>query len=115
MSVKIKIDTPECDRLLAVREKSQVIGEFLDWLREKGWVIATGHAHDDTCYIDGKRFCGAVEGDLVRVLFNTEKLLAEFFGIDLEKVERERRALLQGCRSARDIEAELEPRKQKGA
>ncbi len=75
------IDTPECDRMLAVREQSQAIGEFLDWLdEEKGvelMVLGDGGASYEPFY------------------FNTNKLLAEFFDIDLDKVDKEQRAILE--------------------
>lgn len=93
MNVQVSIKTPECERMAAVREKSQAIGEFLEWLREeKGWTIAEEYGNSDR---------------LLPVRYSTEALLAEFFGIDLNKVERERRAILEGCRSTRRIEDEL--------
>lgn len=85
---------PECDKLAAVREKSQMIGNFLDWLgSEKKIVLASYHDVDWTDE-DG------IEIDQVLFTTNTtpEKLLAEFFHIDLRKVEQERQQMLKSIR-----------------
>lgn len=71
--------TPELDKMLAVNDKSQVIGEFLDWLRNDRDIIFAKY-HKDELYPEYS---------------SIEKLLAEFFGIDLKKIEEERRAILK--------------------
>lgn len=75
---------PECDRLSEVAPYSQKIGEFLDWCRaEKGWLLA-----------------GLTdEGDIGPVIYSVTKVLAEFFRIDLDKVEEERRSILEYIRA----------------
>lgn len=79
--------TPECDKMKAVKPKSQAIGEFLEWLAdEKGYAICENTR-------------GARE-DWVPIRFNIEEILAEFFEIDLEKVEKERRAILAALAEA---------------
>lgn len=75
---------PECEKLRAVKEKSQAIGEFLDWLSSQGIVLAAWNT-------DG---CDRLE--LRRG--SIEELLAEYFNIDLDKVETEKRALLDDLR-----------------
>lgn len=76
---------PECEKLKAASPKSQAIGEFLDWLEaEKGVQLARYPE-------DSER--------LVPFSFSTERLLAEFFGIDLDKVEDERRAMLSSLQN----------------
>jgi hypothetical protein len=88
----IDMNTPECDRMLAVKEKSQLIGEFLDWLGSQGLTIC--RLRDVTC--DGE------EIDPQQYLPNREsieQLLARFFSIDLVKVEAERRKILEDLRS----------------
>ena len=65
--------TPECDRLHAVVDKSQVIGKFLEW------------------------FCLEHQVVLPKSINN---LLAEFFDIDEEKVEQEKRTILEQLRRA---------------
>jgi hypothetical protein len=64
---------PECEKLSAARPKSQVIGEFLEWL-----------ASEKEIHLDQS----------VRL----EDLLAEFFGIDQNKLEKERRMMLDNLR-----------------
>lgn len=61
-------DTPTLDRMLEIQEQSELCGEFLFLYK---------YAVFESDYI------------------NKEKLLAEFFGIDLEEAEREKEQLLQ--------------------
>lgn len=77
---------PECDRLIAVSEESNKISEFLDWLSYKHYYIAEE--------------CGNL-GSLVRVSESIQQLLANYFEIDLKKVEYERRSLLAEARANR--------------
>lgn len=77
---------PEHDKMADVHDKSQAIGEFVDWLSERGYVLAT---------VQGARL---VEGRP-----RTESLLAKFFGIDLEVVEQEKRAMLDQLRAANGL------------
>lgn len=74
--------TPECDKLLAVRDKSQLLGEFIEWLSENDMSI---------CDKSLDVVCEPLNHDI-------EKLLARFFNIDLAKVEVERREVLAYCR-----------------
>ena len=76
----------ELDKMSAVKEKSQAIGEFLEWLRsEKGYFLAVD--------------AGEREGGPYMANYNIEQLLAEFFEIDLNKVEQEKRAMLDQLRA----------------
>ena len=59
------MNTPTLDKMLEIQEQSELCGEFLDW------------------------FLGA------RDYINKERLLAEFFDIDLEEAEKEKEQLLQ--------------------
>lgn len=82
---------PECEKLADVSEKSNLIGEFLEWLYSKDLVIA-GYEHNGR---------GWEELVVVRRYQGTNginKLLAEYYDIDLDKVEKERRALLSWLR-----------------
>jgi hypothetical protein len=73
--------TPELDKMLAVKKESQAIGEFISWLKEeKNYYIAERVAATNF----------QEESDLMPVQISTEKLLAEFFEIDLDKAEKER-------------------------
>lgn len=73
---------PEHDRLSAVREQSQAIGEFLEWLFDKGYCIATR--------LDDGRF--------VPVAWSIKKSLEKFFSIDPDKIEAEKRRILAEIR-----------------
>jgi hypothetical protein len=90
---------PECERLVKVAPYSQKIGEFLDWLDERGITLARPHDHTEECYdSEGYRACGVRSGDLDYYYCSKEKLFAEFFEIDLNKVEEERRNLMEELR-----------------
>ena len=94
-------ECPECERLHEVAPESQKIGEFLEWLRgQKQIMLAQYHAHSKECRAsDGDLACGYRRNDLEPVRNPTEKILAEYFKIDLDKVENERRTLLDYLRS----------------
>ena len=71
---------PELDKLAAAADISQKIGDFWDWLeQEKGLSVCT-YVKDADIYLPAQ--------------LRKESVLAEFFGIDLKRVERERKALL---------------------
>jgi len=90
---------PEHDKLHAVKENSQIIGEFLAWLQEdQGVVLAKPHAHSDFCIEDGRRVCGAESGALIGVLAPIPRWLARYFDIDEEKLEAEKRSMLDELR-----------------
>jgi len=75
--------TPELEKMKAIQPKSQMIGEFLEWLTgEKGVTLAKYDNHDR----------------LMPVYDHAEKLLAEFFGINLVKAEKEKRMILENVR-----------------
>ena len=77
----------ECDKMLKVRDQSQTIGEFLDWVQnEKGYTLCERNEDRsfDQTYFPAR--------------FSMESILAEFFGINLNKVEKERRAMLADLR-----------------
>lgn len=75
---------PETNRLVAVSKESQPIGEFLEWLAtESGYVL--GRYDDDLIGGDHR---------LYPVHVPIERLLALYYGIDLDRVSRERQRLL---------------------
>jgi len=77
---------PECEMLARASDKSQVIGEFMDWLlNEQEYVLAQWGTVE-------------MEDGLIPCHPDIQQLLARFFGIDLGKVEQERRALLDAIR-----------------
>ncbi|RLC85436.1 MAG: hypothetical protein DRJ03_11670 [Chloroflexi bacterium] len=93
------IATPECDKLLAVQSASQSIGMFVKWIREhKKFILAD--------YLGDPEACGGYE--LFPDHTPVEELLAEYFDIDLDKVERERAQQLELQREAANSQRLLE-------
>lgn len=91
--VRINVKTPECDKAVKIRNKSQSIGEFIEWLRdEKKVILASKMPIED--------FEDEEIETLAPAYYNLDSLLAEFFGIDLNKIEKEKRELLEAVRKA---------------
>ena len=86
--------TPELDKMLAVKEKSQAIGEFLKWLSEQSIVLAE---FDNVCCED----CGYAAETLVYIGSNRGQILADYFDIDTNKCEQECQQLLADLRADR--------------
>lgn len=79
-----KIETPTMDRMVEIQEQSQLCGEFLDWFLRKYTVFDRKQKRESP-------FADVMwNGDYI----NKEKLLAEFFDIDLVEAEKERQAIL---------------------
>lgn len=95
-----KSEYPEHERLLQFQDHSQSIGEFIEWLmNEKHLIFAKAHEHGAGCFDDqGRRACGYLQGGLEYVLFNSVKMLAEFWEIDLVRLEAEKRVMLDKIR-----------------
>lgn len=74
--------TPECDKVYAFHDDSQIIGDFIEWLSFVG--IHLIEWEDEIPY--------PVHEDI-------NHLLARFFDIDLNKVEQERRDVLDFIRN----------------
>lgn len=86
MVIKTQPPCPECEKLAAVSEDSNKIGNFIEWLR--------GTMGMDIAIWENERL---VEADY-RGDYGINRLLAQYYGIDLDKVEEERRALLEWLR-----------------
>ncbi len=82
------IKTPELDKIKKVCEKSQEIGNFLDWLGSIGYYTA-----------EYKKFDDVEDEVLVTTHLNREEILAKYFKIDLVKAEKERQAILDSFRN----------------
>lgn len=80
----------EHDKLLLVRDKSQAIGEFIEWLRHEKLIVLARWEKETYIGTDGKDRTRAQES-LRSVYLDIERTLAEFFSIDLEKLEEEKR------------------------
>lgn len=87
---------PEHQKLQAVKDKSQAIGEFLEWLQNtKGFRLAQWMKVPDESAFAAE---GDEVDDLVQKFPSVEKLLAEYFQIDLGKLEQEKQAMLEQIR-----------------
>lgn len=69
------------EKLNTVKDQSQAIGDFLEWLHsEKGIILASyGNSDSNLLTPDGTA---------------KERLIAEYFEIDLDALESEKRAML---------------------
>lgn len=77
---------PEHDRLRAIADKSQAIYDFLTWAHEeRGMVLCESAGH--------------IRGEYYPALTSRQKLLAEFFEIDLNKIEHEKRSMIDHLRA----------------
>lgn len=80
-----KLKSPTLDKMVEIQEQSQLCGEFLDWFLRKYTVFDRKQKRESPyANVMGN-------GDYI----NKEKLLAEFFDIDLDEAEREKDMLLQ--------------------
>ena len=79
-----KSKTPTLDKMIEIQEQSQLCGEFLDWFLCKYTVFDRNKKRENP-------FANVMgNGDYI----DKEKLLAEFFDIDLVEAEKERQAIL---------------------
>jgi hypothetical protein len=86
---------PEHDKLREIQHKSQACGEFLEWLLgPQRYVIGEYHSHDAFCTERGVKLCGMITGGIYPAPVNIRKLLAQFFEIDEDVLEEEKRAML---------------------
>lgn len=75
---------PEHEKLSKVSQKSQACGEFLDWLYQQGYHLCSiSDGYEDT-YVPTPK--------------PVRRLLAEYFEIDEEKIETEKRAMMAELR-----------------
>ena len=103
---------PEHEKMQKVKADSQAIGAFLD---NAGYHLSENHHHDTGCFGgDEKKMhkwkakkwdeeqvaeCGYVENALMPVTKSIESILAKYFNIDLDKIEKEKQQMLDVMRS----------------
>jgi hypothetical protein len=92
--------TPMLAKMQSVKTQSQAIGEFIEWLATR-YTICERHEHDenDCRGVSGYRICGFREGEFFPATIQIERLLAEFFEINLDEADREKRAILEALQS----------------
>jgi hypothetical protein len=88
------MNTPELDKQHTIIESGEAdtLGRFYDWLHERGYHIAQYMTFEEP------EFDGEYQ-QLVPIREAPEQLFAKFFGIDLNKIEAERRAILDEIRA----------------
>lgn len=69
---------PEHEKQSKIIDKSQVVGEFLEWLEQEGMFV--GEWSTDITY------------------YYTNKLLARYFDINLDKIDDEKRQMIEELR-----------------
>jgi len=94
---------PECEKLAIHRLYSEKIEEFVEWLRENKIYLAKYHVHTQYCFegddeLLGNLECDADENELMQHTIPIRQLIATFFNIDLNRVEEERREMLEKIR-----------------
>lgn len=82
------MDYPEHKKVRAVQRESQAINDFMEWLQEEKNI---GFAY----FEEGL-------GDVLLSTPSLMELLEEFFGIDPEKLEAEKQAMLDEIRKGRE-------------
>ena len=78
---------PEHVKMMKISDESQAIGQFIDWLEDE----------EDLYLMRRDEF-----GDYAYRTEGIEQLLAKYFGIDLSKIEAEKRDMLQSMRALFD-------------
>lgn len=73
------LNIPEHDKLTAVKDHSQAIGEFLEWMSSDGIIKCRWEERHEEYF---------------PIFEPIEKLLARYFDIDLDKLEQEKRLML---------------------
>ena len=79
------VKTPEHDKQHAILGKSQAIGEFLEWLQTKGIELASYPNNGEPVGYE----------HLMPYRKSIQQILADYFNIDLGKIEAEKRAILK--------------------
>lgn len=77
---------PEHEKLEAIRDQSQIIGEFLEWLSSQGIHLAKWHSH------------ATGWDESVPLFMRIEDILAQYFDIDQNRLEDEKQEILDSLR-----------------
>lgn len=100
-----KATYPEHEKMSKIKDESQSIGAFLEWLRgDRGLVIASYHSHTEGCghiprnSVNYPADCGYVDDQLQAEHVGIQDLLAEYFEISLLEIEEEKRKMLNEVR-----------------
>lgn len=86
---------PEHDKVRAVKDRSQEIGNFIEWLQENNMQICSR----EEVFPEHHQWFPTHK--------SIETLLAEYFEIDLDKLEEEKRAMLAELRGENPTPREI--------
>jgi hypothetical protein len=76
---------PEHEKLKALGDSNQIVGDFIEWLSEQGYEICRWNDSGTHC---------------LPVHLHRDQMLADFFEIDRDKLEAEKRQMLDALRAA---------------
>lgn len=82
---------PEHEKLKALDGENQKIGNFIEWLNEQGYSICE--------WKEGRGYNG---GEYHPARSNTSDMLAQYFEIDVKRLEDEKQAMLAELRIIRE-------------
>lgn len=88
---------PECEKMQSVKEKSQELGFFLEWLTRKYELCEWQEERKDFFGDNEEDYVWSPEG-FYPIRKNIQSLLAEYFNIDLNKVAEEQAQILEELR-----------------
>ena len=91
-------DYPEHEKLAAIKDQSQAIGEFIDWCTSTHGVSLAEWEPAQVRTTRGHFGHRRIERRMHPTTHRLANLLAEFFGIDNQKLEAEKRAMLDEMR-----------------
>lgn len=77
---------PENEKVTLIKEKSQACYEFMQWLEKNAFTIC--------------EYRGSFGGEYFPTHKSREKMLAEYFNIDLNVLEAEKLVMLEAIRQA---------------
>ena len=83
-------DYPQADKVQEVREDSQMLGSFLEWLMEK-YTLCRFYADDESA-----GYC--------QEYIDISRILAEYFGIDYDEYQNELVQILEDFRKKSDAQ-----------
>lgn len=88
MEGKIEKRYPESERVLQLQEQSRLVRTFLEWLKTKNYILCGYSKHRS---LDGQIYSP--------VMISNTTILADFFDIDMEKVESEKEQMIEDMKN----------------
>lgn len=102
MSAVDDVDTTELNKQLEVIKsgRAKTVEEFIDWLGANGYAILKRCPSTEPDHLGAGRYCGICSNSgFTGPVYDFEQIMADHFGIDRDKIEKERRALLKALES----------------